>query len=113
MQAAHGGTLFLDEIAELDPLVQAKLLRVLETREVLPLGATRPRTVEISASAPRRTRTCATRSRAGRFREDLYYRIGRPEVRLPPLRERIDEIPWLVQRELRAVDRALRACGHA
>jgi len=108
VQQADGGTLFLDEIAELDPLVQAKLLRVLETREVLALGATRARAVDI--------RICAATHKnvreevgAGRFRQDLYYRIGRPEVRVPPLRERIDEIPWLVQRAVYEVDAALEA----
>jgi transcriptional regulator with PAS, ATPase and Fis domain len=100
--AADRGMLFLDELAELDPLVQAKLLRVLETREVLPLGDTRPRPVQL--------RVCAATHRdlreavsAGRFRQDLYFRLGRPEVVLPPLRERIDELPWLIQRELQRI----------
>lgn len=102
IQAADQGTLFLDEIAELDPLVQAKLLRVLETREVLPLGASRAKRVEIGicAASHRRLRDEVA---GGRFREDLYFRIGRPEVRIPPLRERLDEIPWFVARELRRV----------
>ncbi|HMI94033.1 MAG TPA: sigma 54-interacting transcriptional regulator [Polyangiales bacterium] len=106
LQQADGGTLFLDEIADLDPLVQAKVLRVLETREVMTLGATRPR--------PLKLRICAASHKdlreevgAGRFRADLYYRIGRPLVRIPPLRERIDEIPWLAQRALQAIDRGL------
>jgi hypothetical protein len=77
VQAAHGGTLFLDEIGELDPGVQAKLLRVLETRQVTPVGGVKPVAVDI--------RVCAATHRdlrdevaAGRFREDLYFRIGRP-----------------------------------
>ena len=108
IQAADRGTLFLDEIAELDPLVQAKLLRVLETREVLPLGASRPKRVEIGicAASHRRLRDEVA---AGRFREDLYFRIGRPEVQIPPLRERLDEIPWFVARELRRVSPELSA----
>jgi transcriptional regulator of acetoin/glycerol metabolism len=108
VQEADGGTLFLDEVAELDPLVQAKLLRVLETREVLPLGATRPRSVEIAicAASHRRLRDEVA---AGRFREDLYYRIGRPEVVVPPLRERLDEIPWFVASLLGGVDAKLSA----
>jgi transcriptional regulator of acetoin/glycerol metabolism len=108
IQAAHQGTLFLDEIAELDPLVQAKLLRVLETREVLPLGASRPKSVQIGicAASHRRLRDEVA---AGRFREDLYFRIGRPEVQIPPLRERLDEIPWFVARELRRVSSELSA----
>jgi DNA-binding NtrC family response regulator len=108
VQAADKGTLFLDEIAELDPLVQAKLLRVLETREVLPLGASRTKKVEISvcAASHRRLRDEVA---AGRFREDLYFRIGRPEVAIPPLREPIDEIPWFIARGLRGVDPQLTA----
>jgi len=108
VQAADKGTLFLDEIAELDPLVQAKLLRVLETREVMPLGASRSKRVAIGicAASHRRLRDEVA---AGRFREDLYYRIGRPEVLVPPLRERIDEIPWFVASLVRAVDEGLSA----
>jgi DNA-binding NtrC family response regulator len=108
VQAAHGGTLFLDEIAELDPQVQAKLLRVLESREVLPLGAARPRKVEIRICAASH-KSLRDEVAAGRFREDLYFRLGRPEVFVPPLRERLDEIPWLVARELAAVDAGLSA----
>ena len=108
VQQAHGGTLFLDEIAELDPLVQAKLLRVVETREVLPLGATQPRKVSIRICAATH-KDLRTEVAAGRFREDLYYRMGRPEVRNPPLRERIDEIPWLIHRAMSEVDARLTA----
>jgi transcriptional regulator with PAS, ATPase and Fis domain len=92
VQAAHGGTLFLDEIAELDMANQAKLLRVLENREVLPLGATRPHRVELSVCAAVQS-DLQQAVAAGRFRQDLYFRIGRPEVAIPPLRERREEIP--------------------
>jgi pSer/pThr/pTyr-binding forkhead associated (FHA) protein len=99
VQAANGGTLFLDEIAELPPDVQSKLLRMLETREVLRLGATSPEPVDL--------RICAATWRdlreevgAGRFREDLYFRIAQPEIRLPPLRDRVEEIPWHIQHVL-------------
>jgi transcriptional regulator with GAF, ATPase, and Fis domain len=108
VQAAHGGTLFLDEIAELDPLVQAKLLRVLETREVLPLGAPKARKVEIQVCVASH-KSLRDEVTQGRFREDLYFRVGRPEVHVPPLRERLDEIPWLVQRELNSMQTELRA----
>jgi transcriptional regulator of acetoin/glycerol metabolism len=108
VQQAHGGTLFLDEIAELDPSVQAKLLRMVETREVLPLGATQPRKVSIRICAATH-KDLRAEVRAGRFREDLYYRMGRPEVRNPPLRERIDEIPWLMQRAFSEVEETLGA----
>jgi DNA-binding NtrC family response regulator len=108
VQAADGGTLFLDEIAELDLAVQAKLLRVLESKEVTAVGATKPTTVDL--------RVCAATHKnlraevvAGRFREDLYFRIGRPEVRLPPLRERREEIPLLLARALSALPTATQA----
>jgi len=108
VQSADGGTLFLDEIGELDPLVQAKLLRVLESREVLPLGASRAKKVTfgVCVASHKRLRTEVA---AGRFREDLYFRIGGPEVRVPPLRERLDEIPRFIDRVLRAVDPKLAA----
>lgn len=97
LQAAHGGTLFLDEVADLDLSVQAKLLRALDTREVLPLGATRTERVDLALCA---ATLCGLRDAvsAGSFREDLYYRIGRPEVWLPPLRERPEEIAFFVDR---------------
>jgi transcriptional regulator of acetoin/glycerol metabolism len=78
LQAADKGTLFLDEIAELDINVQPKLLRVLEMREVLALGAAHPRKVEIKVVAAT-LKDLRAEVTAGRFREDLYYRIGRPE----------------------------------
>jgi transcriptional regulator of acetoin/glycerol metabolism len=96
VQAAHGGTLFLDEIAELPLEVQSKLLRVLETREVLRLGSTRPEPIDVRICAAT-WRDLRAEVAAGRFREDLFFRMGQPEVRLPPLRERVDELPWHVQ----------------
>ncbi|WP_234022823.1 sigma 54-interacting transcriptional regulator [Sorangium cellulosum] len=99
VQAAHGGTLFLDEIAELEPAVQPKLLRVLEMREVVALGDTRPRKVDIRICAAT-LRDLQAEVAGRRFRQDLYYRIGRPEVRIPPLIERIEELPWFVAAEL-------------
>jgi DNA-binding NtrC family response regulator len=96
VQAAHGGTLFLDEIAELSLSVQAKLLRVLETGEVLPLGASRPRKVDLRLCSATHAALRAQVS-AGKFREDLYYRIATPHVTVPPLRARAEEIPWLLQ----------------
>jgi transcriptional regulator with GAF, ATPase, and Fis domain len=101
VQAAHGGTLFLDEVAELPAEVQSKLLRVLEMREVLRLGETRAEPVDVSICAAT-WRDLRAEVAAGRFREDLYFRIGQPEVRLPPLRERAEELPWHVQAVLDA-----------
>ena len=103
--AADGGTLFLDEIAELPPEVQSKLLRMLETHEVLRLGATIYESLDV--------RVCAATWRdlrrevgAGRFREDLYFRVAQTEVRIPPLRERIEEVPWHIQQVLEESGRA-------
>ncbi|MCA9717258.1 MAG: sigma 54-interacting transcriptional regulator, partial [Myxococcales bacterium] len=94
--SAHRGTLFLDEVGELSLHVQGKLLRALESREVLPLGATSPRAVDfrLCLATNRDLRGAVVR---GAFREDLYFRTCRPSVTIPPLRERVEEIPWLVE----------------
>lgn len=104
VQAADGGILFLDEVAELDLANQAKLLRMLETKEVLALGDTRPQRVDFQICAATHKDLNAEVA-AGRFRQDLYFRLARPEVYLPPLRERREEIPWLVAL---AVEQAMR-----
>ncbi len=103
LQSAHEGTLFLDEIAELDASVQAKLLRVLESKQVLALGATRPRAVDVALCSATH-RDLRTMAATGGFREDLFFRIGRPAVALPPLRERLEDIAWLVQSALARLD---------
>ncbi len=104
VSAAHGGTLFLDELGELDLALQAKLLRVLETREVWPVGATRGAPVELGLVAATH-RDLRGQVAAGRFRDDLYFRLTKPVVHVAPLRERKDEIPVLAQ--LAAGDLAL------
>jgi DNA-binding NtrC family response regulator len=99
VQDADGGTLFLDEIAELDLQVQAKLLRVLESSAVLPLGASKPHQVDFalcSATSKDLRALVAT----GLLREDLYFRVGLPAVTLPALRNRPEEIPALIAHEL-------------
>jgi transcriptional regulator with GAF, ATPase, and Fis domain len=96
VQAADGGTLFLDEVADLPAEVQTKLLRMLETREVTRLGATNTERVDVRVCAAT-WRDLRQEVAAGRFREDLYFRVGQPEIRLPPLRERLEEIPWHIQ----------------
>jgi DNA-binding NtrC family response regulator len=105
VQAADGGTLFLDELAELHGAVQAKLLRVLENREVQAVGAVRATPVDIRVCS---ASNAALRAQvaAGKLREDLYYRIGRPEIAIPPLRERLEELPWLVDGALKEMEGA-------
>jgi transcriptional regulator with GAF, ATPase, and Fis domain len=97
--AADGGVLFLDEVAELDLDVQTKLLRVLETQQVTPLGGTRFQSVRVRVvfATHRDLRALVA---AGRFRADLYYRIEKPAVTMLPLRDRREEIPWLIRRAL-------------
>jgi transcriptional regulator of acetoin/glycerol metabolism len=98
IQEAHGGTLFLDEIGDMPLPLQARLLRVLAEREVLPIGATRPVPVDIRVVSATH-RDLATLVREGRFRDDLYYRLNGAHIALPPLRARAD-FDWLVQRLL-------------
>ncbi len=99
VESAAGGTLFLDEIAELPLAVQAKLLRTLDDGEVTPLGATRPRRIELGlVSATHVHLPSAVAER--RFREDLFYRIAGYTIELPPLRDRPEEIVAHVERAL-------------
>ncbi len=102
LENADGGTLFLDDVSELDPSVQAKLLQALETRQVLAVGATRPRSVNIRVVSASR-KDLRKEVASGRFREDLFKRIATPEVTLPPLRDRPEEIAYLVRREVQKV----------
>jgi transcriptional regulator with AAA-type ATPase domain len=92
---AQGGTIFLDEVGELAEGLQAKLLRVLQEREVLPLGASKPKklTVRVVSAS---NRDLAALAASGGFRPDLYYRLRGFEIRVPPLRERREDVPGLI-----------------
>jgi PAS domain S-box-containing protein len=97
---ANGGTLLLDEISEMDPSLQVKLLRVLNNGEYQPLGSTRTMTTDARIiSATNADLQAAIED--GRFREDLYYRINVVELKIPPLRERPEDIPFLVDHFIR------------
>ncbi|WP_433929156.1 sigma 54-interacting transcriptional regulator [Sorangium cellulosum] len=106
VQAAQGGVLFLDEVAELDLGVQAKLLRALEAREVLPLGASRPIPVDFALVSATH-KDLRAQVAAGKLREDLFFRIAQPAVRVPRLHERPEEIPWIVDATLRSAGAAV------
>jgi len=95
-QRARGGTIFLDEIGEMPLSLQPKLLRVLEEKTVLPVGATTPIKVNVRILAAS-NRDLRNEVEVGRFREDLYYRLNVFEIDIPPLRKRLDDLPGLVE----------------
>ena len=94
VRAAAGGTLFLDEIGDLPIDVQPKLLRFLELQEILPIGESRPQRVDVRVLAATNA-DLEQRVAEGKFREDLYYRLSVIRIHIPPLRERLEEIPYL------------------
>ncbi|MBF6570168.1 MAG: sigma-54-dependent Fis family transcriptional regulator [Candidatus Binataceae bacterium] len=93
-RAAHGGTLFLDEIGELPLKLQPKLLRAVETRDIYPVGSTRPILADFRLVVAT-NRNLFSMVQAGQFREDLYYRLQATLITLPPLRERLDDVAAL------------------
>ncbi|HEY5947527.1 MAG TPA: sigma 54-interacting transcriptional regulator, partial [Kofleriaceae bacterium] len=109
IESADGGTVFLDEIGELPATVQVKLLRVLDRREVMRLGAAKERTIDVRFVAATH-RSLDAEIAGGRFRQDLLYRLAGMTIRIPPLRERLDELANLAER---FVDDAARRLGRA
>lgn len=99
-KAAHGGTILLDEISEASPRIQSKLLRVLQEKEITPVGGTRSIKVDVRVIAATNADLPAL-VREGKFREDLFFRLNVVPIRVPPLRERKEDIPLLVEHFLR------------
>jgi DNA-binding NtrC family response regulator len=99
-QRAQGGTIFLDEVGEMPLSLQPKILRVIEDKEVLPIGSTHPTRLNVRIIAAT-NRELQREVAAGRFREDLFYRFNVINIRVPPLRERREDIPPLVDHLIR------------
>jgi two-component system response regulator PilR (NtrC family) len=113
---ARGGTIFLDEIGDMPFGLQSKLLRTIEAKEILPVGSGQPVTVDVRIIAAS-NRDLAQMVEEGKFRDDLYYRLNVVNIRLPPLRERREDIPslveYLVRRHNREMKRAYRGVDNA
>jgi len=95
LEKARGGTIFLDEIGEIPQHLQVKLLRALEAKEILPIGSTTPRQIDVRILAAT-NRDLTQEVAAGRFREDLFYRLNVMEIHIPPLQDRPEDIPLLI-----------------
>ncbi len=101
-QAAHGGTLFLDEIGDLPLSMQSKLLRAIQERSVRPVGATQELPLDVRVISATH-KNLAADVQAGRFRQDLYYRLNVIQIRVPALRERLEDLPAICERVLERI----------
>jgi len=110
-QEAHGGTIFLDEIGDISPTIQTKLLRVLQEKEIKPLGDTRSITVDVRIIAST-NQNLQAKIKKGEFREDFFYRLNVLPIRLPSLREHREDIPLianhLLEKHCAAMSRPLK-----
>lgn len=95
-KAANGGSIFLDEVSEIPFHLQVKLLRAIELKEITPVGTSNPISMDVRIIAST-NRNLAKEVEAGKYREDLFYRLNVVEINLPPLAERIDDLPLLIQ----------------
>ena len=100
LELAHGGTVLLDEVGDIPPVMQVKLLRAIEHREVTPVGDARPRATDIRIIAAT-NRPLGELMASGQFREDLFFRLSVFQIHIPPLRERRDDIPVLAEHFLK------------
>ncbi|MEO2067968.1 MAG: sigma-54 dependent transcriptional regulator [Desulfurobacteriaceae bacterium] len=107
IEEANGGTLFLDEIGDMPLPLQAKLLRFLETKKFIPLGATEEKEVDVRVVAAT-NKDVKEEVKKGNFREDLYYRLSTIEIEVPPLRERREDIPLLVDHFVKELSKKYR-----
>jgi two-component system response regulator PilR (NtrC family) len=103
-QAANGGTLFLDEIGDLPLAMQSKLLRAIQERSVRPVGAVSEQAVNVRLLSATH-KDLSSEVQAGRFRQDLYYRLNVIQIRVPPLRERLEDLPAICERVLERISR--------
>jgi transcriptional regulator with PAS, ATPase and Fis domain len=106
-EKARGGTIFLDEIGEIPQHLQVKLLRALEAKEILPIGNTTPRHIDVRVLAAT-NRNLKKEVEESRFREDLYYRLNIMEIHIPPLCERPEDIPLLIDHLMKKHNPELR-----